>query len=106
MAAWVLEEEGLQCLEGWFVTLGNVLLTTDLLIFPTQGHIPVSPPHTSSYSNHSWSLICVPETLLTFAKELGEEGGKNKKDIHQSLSSSQDRSLELQASFMRTPIVH
>lgn len=78
----------------------------DLLIFPTQAHVPVSPPHTSSCSNRSWSLICVPETALTFAKELVEGGGKNKKDIHQSPSSSQDQSLELQASFTRTPIIH
>lgn len=72
-----LEEEGLWCFKGWFVILSDALLTTDLLKFPTQAHIPGSPPHTSSYSGHSWSLICVPETALTFAKELrGGEGGK------------------------------
>lgn len=56
----------------------QVLLTTDLLVFPARAHIPVSLPHTSSYSNHSWSLTCVPETVLTFAKELGGRR-KNKK---------------------------
>lgn len=80
------EESSLQCLKGWAVIPGNVA-TTDVVAAIAQAHIPVSPPRTSSCSDHSWSSTGVPGTLLTFAKELGQGGGNTNKDIHQSLSS-------------------